>query len=177
MDSLRSEVGEGGGVASTCSRPPPAGGETCGPGSLLTSGSWCWVRMLTGMRRWGGDGDGDSSLVCGGGVCVKLIVIMTLRHPHLNTEAAFFSWGKIFMRDCPGRFHNIEVQISKQYSHSHTLLYLTKTFTITLYSLKSDVTSCMTCRFLFRYFLLVQLLMPKQSLVKHASVEEKKKEV
>ena len=50
------------------------------------------------MRRWGGDGDGDSSLVCGGGV--KLIVIMTLRHPLLNTEAAFFSWGKIFMRDC-----------------------------------------------------------------------------
>ena len=102
---------------------------------------------------------------------MKLIVIMTLRHPLLNTEPAFFSWGKIFMRDCPGRFHNIEVQISKQYSHSHTLLYLTKTFTITLYSLKSDVTSCMTYTFLFRYFLLVQTIMPKQSLVKHASVE------
>ena len=105
MDSLRSEVGEGGGVACTCSRHPPAGGDTatagdCGPGSLPTSGSWCWVMMLTGMRRWGGDGDGDSSLVCGGGVCVKLIVIMTLRHPLLNTEAAFFSWGEIFMRDC-----------------------------------------------------------------------------
>ena len=117
MDSLRSEVGEGGGVACTCSRHPLAGGDTCtagdcGPGSLPTSGdccwSWSWVRMLTGMRRWGGDGDGDSSLVCG--ECVKLIVILTLRHPLLNTEAAFFSWGKIFMSDCDCP---VEVQISK----------------------------------------------------------------
>ena len=63
MDSLRSEVGEGGGVASTCSSHSPAGGVDFGPGSLPTLGDWCWVRMLTGMRRWGGDGDGDSSLV------------------------------------------------------------------------------------------------------------------